>query len=179
VHSLCRPSQSPEEHGKAIPGSQREHVPGRVHVIWRQLQREPLQHHGDHGLGLDHGEILADAGPRPSRERQQRVLGCLAAFVTPFSNLSGLNSPASSPPHLLVAMDRHDRDRQDRAPGHTEPAEVEARARLPVYLGHGSVQAQRLEEEHVDQFQLVEHVAGGDLVGALLREAFLAILGAC
>jgi hypothetical protein len=121
----------------------------------------------DHSLGLNHCEVLADAGPWPTGEGQERVgvLGCPChSILKPFGpELAGVVAP-----DLLVAVDRRYRDLQDRALRHPDASYLEVGARLPLQQRDRGVHPQRLEEEHVDQFEPVEHVAaGGDLVAAL------------
>ena len=41
---------------------------GRVHVFWRELEREALQDHADGQLGLQQRGVLADADARPPAE---------------------------------------------------------------------------------------------------------------
>jgi len=80
---------------------------GRVHVFWRELEREALQDHADGQLGLQQREVLADADARPPAEGDEgaRVAARLghALGEPPRVELVGV-----VPPERRVAVDEHD-----------------------------------------------------------------------
>ena len=79
------------------PGHQGDGLLGRVDILGRELEGEPLEYHGDPDMRLEHREVLPMQALGPW-EKDSRALGWLAAALdTPCSNLVGLNSSASWP----------------------------------------------------------------------------------
>jgi len=63
----------PQNHGEPEPGHQGDSFLGRVDILGRELEGEPLEYHGDPDARLEHREVLPNAGPGPLGEGQQGV----------------------------------------------------------------------------------------------------------
>jgi hypothetical protein len=119
----------------------------RVRVGRRELEREALQDHGEPHLGLEQGEVLADAGARSPAEGEEggRVPGRLGdPLGKPLRpELAGVGAP-----DVLVVVDAQQRQHQHHAGRVPDAAELHRLVRLALERRQRRVQTKHLVQNH-------------------------------
>lgn len=90
-------------------------------VLGGQREGEPLQEHGSHCLGLQHGEVLANACSWANGERKQCV-GVRGSFGDAILEPVGIEFIGIRPPDLLAPVDHNDRNDECSALGYADVA---------------------------------------------------------
>ena len=114
----------PQNHGEPEPGHQGDGLLGRVDILGRELEGEPLEYHGDPDTRLEHRKVLPNTGPGPLGEGQQGVGvvggGLGDAMLEPGRvELVGVMAP-----DIIVPVQQRDRYREQGSLGHPYAAEL-------------------------------------------------------
>lgn len=118
-----------------------------VAVVWRQGDAEPEKDKGEEDLELGHGEVLAEARPRPDAEGEVRLRELASAKDPPGKSLR-VELQHVRPPDAGIVMQRRRLHEDADALGDANAAELHLLHRLSRHVCARGVQPQRLLDHH-------------------------------